>query len=138
MPTESKNLTDSCTPDSNSTNSPRASKLSTILILIMTLIWSLELVSSVFSVWYELVKHGDTREDAYFTYLDGGSATFDIIVDLPNLLITIRMALADTILVSTPSLGSRVKLHLNDGGHRFGDVGSSAIQIGTLLRFRWS
>jgi hypothetical protein len=120
-------------PDSSANHLPKTSKTLTALILIMTFLWSLKLASDVFNTWYSLVEHGDTREDAYFTYRFGGSTT-DIIIDgLVTLLSTIRMVISDSILVSTPFV-NYVRLRLSGGGCRSGDVGSSVAQIGTLFQ----
>jgi hypothetical protein len=103
------------------------------MILIMTFLWSLELASDVFTVWYSLVEHGDTREDAYFTYRIVVSPTFVIIDNVTTWLFSIRMAISDSILVSTPFLNN-VRLRLSGGGCRSGDVGSSVAPIGTFLQ----
>jgi hypothetical protein len=56
-----------------------------------------------------------------------------IIDNLANLLSTTRMAISDSILVSTPFL-NHVRLRLSGGGCRFGDVGLSVAPIGTLFQ----
>jgi hypothetical protein len=53
-------------------------------------------------LWYGLIKHGDTMEDAYIYFNIAPSFGPTVAEDLGNLSESIRMALADGIIVLSP------------------------------------